>query len=95
MTRAGFQLVQSDPDAARDFAYRARYYRSKSGPHPALHAYLEYYSAIKAYSLKITTTDTERSGTYAFIVKNHQGDLRDLLDRYFGSMDKGVPLSGP
>ena len=92
MTEAGFKLAQADPDAARDFAYRARYIRSRSPYHPPLHAYVEYYCAVRAYSLKISTTDELLSATYAFIAKNHTGSLKDLLKMYFSAVRKGVPL---
>lgn len=92
MTEAGFNLAHTDPDAARDLSYRARYIRSKSTFHPCLQAYLEYYSAVHAYSLKISTSDALAGSTYALIVKNHKGSLKDLLNSYFEATRKGVPL---
>lgn len=92
MTDAGFHLAHTDGDAARDFSYRARYIRSRSTYHPLLQAYLEYYSAVRAYSLKISTTDEQAAATYALIVKNRRGSLRDLLAEYFNAVRKGIPL---
>lgn len=92
MQEAGFHLAFSDPEAARDFGYRARYMRSKSTMHPLLNASLEYYHAVKAFSLKISTTDEQQSKTYAFLVKNHGGDLKELLESYFLTVRKGTPL---
>lgn len=92
MTAAGFRLAHADPEAARDFAYRARYIRSRSTLHPCLHAYLEYYSAVQAFSLKISTNDEFVSPVYQLMVKNHRGSLKDLLEQYFDAVRKGVPL---
>ena len=92
MLEAGFHLAFSDPEAARDFGYRARYIRSRSTMHPLLNANLEYYQAIKAFSLKISATDEQQSKTYAFLAKNYGGDLKELLDSYFSAVRKGVPL---
>jgi hypothetical protein len=93
MIAAGFKLAHADPEAARDFSYRARYIRSKSTMHPCLHAYLEYYSAVRAFSLKISASEEHLAGTYDLVVKNHRESLRDLLERYFAVVRKGVPLS--
>jgi hypothetical protein len=92
MQDAGFHLAFSDPEAARDLGYRARYIRSKSTMHPLLNANLEYYLAVKAFSLKISTTDEQQSKIYAFFVKNYGGDIKELLDSYFSTVRKGVPL---
>jgi len=92
MQEAGFHLAFSDPEAARDFGYRARYIRSKSTMHPLLNANLEYYHAVKAFSLKISTTDEQQSKTYALLAKNHGGDIKELLNSYFSAVRKGVPL---
>ncbi len=92
MTEAGFDLAHRDPEAARDLSFRARYIRSKSTFHPCLQAYLEYYSAVHAFSLKITTTDAMTGATYSLVVKNHKGSLKDLLADYFEATRKGVPL---
>lgn len=92
MLEAGFKLAHEDPDAARDFSYRARYIRSKSTYYPTLQAYLEYYSAVRAYSIKISTTDEAASPTYQLIVKNHAGSLKELLAEYFLAVRKGIPL---
>jgi hypothetical protein len=92
MNEAGFRLAREDPDAARDFSYRARYIRSKSTYHPTLQAYLEYYGAVRAYSIKISTTDDAAPQTYHLIVKNHAGSLKELLAEYFLAVRKGIPL---
>lgn len=92
MTEAGFKLAFSDPDAARDISFRARYIRSRSTFHPQLQAYIEYYSAARSYSLKISTTDELMSATYGFIVKNHTGSLKELLEQYFSEARRGKPL---
>jgi hypothetical protein len=92
MQDAGFHLAFSDPEASRDFGYRARYVRGKSTLFPLLHASLEYYLASKAFSLKISAGDAGDNSTYACLVKNYQGDLRDLLEQYFETVRRGVPL---
>jgi 4-hydroxyphenylpyruvate dioxygenase-like putative hemolysin len=92
MREAGFHLAFSDPEAMRDLGYRARYIRSKSTMHPLLNANLEYYHAVKAFSLKISTTDEQQSRTYEFLAKNHGGDIKELLNSYFSAMRKGLPL---
>lgn len=92
MREAGFHLAFSDPEAARDFGYRARYIRSKSTMHPLLNANLEYYHAVKAFSLKISTTDEQQVRTYEFLAKNCGGDIKELLNSYFSAVRKGVPL---
>jgi len=92
MQEAGFHLALSDPEAARDFGYRARYIRSKSTMHPLLNANLEYYHAVKAFSLKISTTDEQQSRTYDFLAKNYRGNIKELLNSYFSAVRKGVPL---
>lgn len=89
---AGFHVVFTEPEAARDFSYRARYLRPGADSLPPLSAYLEYYVATKAYSLKIDSTDDRDRKTFRILVKNHQGDLQDLLKRYFASVAKGLPL---
>lgn len=93
MREAGFHLAFSDPEASRDRGYRARYIRSKSTMHPLLNASLEYYIAVKAFSLKISTTDEQQSGTYELLAKNYGGDIKGLLNSYFSSVRKGVPLT--
>lgn len=92
MQNAGFHLAFSDPEASRDFGYRARYVRRKSTLFPLLHASLEYYLASKAFSLKISAGDDNENRTFACLVKNYQGDLKDLLERYFETVRRGVPL---
>ena len=92
MQEAGFHLAFFDPEAARDFGYRARYIRSKSTMHPLLNANLEYYHAVKAFSLKISTTDVQQSKTYEFFAKNYGGDIKELLTSYFSAVRKGAPL---
>jgi hypothetical protein len=92
MQEAGFHLAFSDPEAARDFGYRARYIRSKSTMHPLLNANLEYYIAVKAFNLKISTTDEQQSKTYEFFAKNYGGDIKELISNYFSTVRKGVPL---
>jgi len=92
MQEAGFHLAFSDPEAARDFGYRARYIRSRSTLHPLLNASLEYYHAVKAFSLKISTTDEMKSATYAFLAKNYGGGIKELLSGYFSAVRKGVPF---
>lgn len=93
MLDAGFHLAFSDPEASRDLGYRARYIRSKSTMYPLLNASLEYYHAVKAFSLKISTTDEQQSKTYEFLAKNYGGDIKELLNRYFSTVRKGVPLT--
>ena len=93
MLEAGFHLAFSDPEAARDFGYRARYIRSKSTMHPLLTANLEYYHAIKAFSLKISTSDEQQSRLYGLLAKNYGGDIKELLGSYFSSVRKGEPLN--
>ncbi|MHB8844392.1 MAG: hypothetical protein ACYC7L_06540 [Nitrospirota bacterium] len=93
MQEAGFHLAFSDPEASRDFGYRARYVRGRSTLFPLLHASLEYYLASRSYSLKISAGgDGDDNRTYACLVKNYRGDLKDLLEQYFDSMRRGVPL---
>jgi len=92
MREAGFHLAFADPEASRDFGYRAQYLRSKSTMHPLLNANLEYYHAVKAFSLKISTTDERQSKTYVFLAKNYRGNIKELLNTYFDSVRKGVPL---
>jgi len=91
MLEAGFHLAFSDPEAARDFGYRARYIRSRSTMHPLLNANLEYYHAVKTFSLKISTTDEQQSKTYEFLAKNYGGDIKELLKNYFSTVRKGAP----
>ena len=91
LQEAGFHLAFSDPEASRDLGYRARYIRSKSTMHPLLNANLEYYHAVKAFSLKISTTDEQQSKTYEFLAKNYGGDIRELLSSYFSTVRKGAP----
>jgi hypothetical protein len=93
MQEAGFHLAYSDPEAARDLGYRARYIRSKSTMHPLLNANLEYYLAVKAFSLKISTTDEQQGKLYGLFVKNYGGDIKELLDSYFFNVRKGMPLT--
>jgi len=89
---AGFLLAYSDPEASRDFGYRARYIRSKGTLFPLLNASLEYYLASKAFSLKISASDELENKVYYFLAKNHRGDLKELLDSYFDSVRRGVPF---
>ena len=89
---AGFLLAFSDPEASRDFGYRARYIRSRSTLFPLLNASLEYYLASKAFSLKISPSDDQERAVYSFLAKNHRGDIKDLLDRYFESVRRGTPF---
>lgn len=93
MQDAGFHLAFSDPEASRDFGYRARYVRGRSTLFPLLHASLEYYLASKAYSLKISAGDAGDNRTYSCLVKNYQGDLKDLLEQYFETVRRGIPLT--
>jgi hypothetical protein len=90
---AGFLLAYSDPEASRDFGYRARFIRGKSTLFPLLNASLEYYLASKAFSLKISTSDELENKVYYFLAKNYRGDLKELLGRYFDSVRRGVPLT--
>jgi hypothetical protein len=92
MQDAGFLLAFSDPEASRDFGYRARYVRGKSPLFPLLQASLEYYLASQAYSLKISAGDDSDSRVYACLVKNYRGDLKGLLERYFETVRRGVPF---
>jgi len=92
LQEAGFALVFSDPEAARDFSYRARYLRTKSTLYPALHAMIEYYSATKAYSLKLSASDDAENKVYLFLIKNYRGDLKKLLEHYYASVRRGVPF---
>jgi len=89
---AGFLLAYSDPEASRDFGYRARYIRGKTTLFPLLNASLEYYLASKAFSLKISPSDAQENKVYSFFVKNYRGDLKELLDRYFDAVRRGAPL---
>jgi hypothetical protein len=89
---AGFVLAYSDPEASRDFGYRARYIRGKSTLFPLLNANLEYYIASKAFSLKISATDELENRVYYFVAKNYRGDIKELLDRYFASVRRGEPF---
>jgi hypothetical protein len=89
---AGFLLAYSDPEASRDFGYRARYIRGKSTLFPLLNASLEYYLASKAFSLKISASDEAGSEVYYFFTKNCRSGLKELLDRYFASVRRGVPF---
>ncbi len=97
LTQAGFDLALADPAASRDFSYRARYFRPKSTLFPKLQASLEYYLATKSFSLKITVDDpamdSSRAKVYHCLVKNYRGSLKELLNRYFASIRKGVPLA--
>ncbi len=92
LNEAGFLLAYSDPEASRDFGYRARYIRGKSTLFPLLNANLEYYIASKAFSLKISSSDELENEIYSFLVKNYHGDIKELLDRYFDSVRRGVPF---
>jgi hypothetical protein len=89
---AGFLLAYSDPEASRDFGYRARYIRGKSTLFPLLNASIEYYLASKAFSLKISASDEAGSVVYNFLTKNYCRGLKELLDKYFDSVRRGVPL---
>lgn len=93
LTDAGFLLAYADPEASRDYGYRARYIRGKSTLFPHLNANLEYYMASKSFSLKISASDEKENKVYYLLAKNHRGDIRELLDRYFESVRKGVPLT--
>jgi hypothetical protein len=88
----GFQPMIVDPEASRDFSYRARYLRNKGALLPRLHANFEYYLATQAYSLRLSADGVPDEQTYFFIVKNHKGDLKDLLERYLASVRRGVPF---
>jgi hypothetical protein len=90
---SGFLLAYADPEASRDLGYRARYIRGKSTLFPLLNANLEYYIASKSFSLKISASDERENKVYYFLAKNYRGDIRELLDRYFDSVRKGVPLT--
>ncbi len=96
LKEAGFDLALADPSASRDFSYRARYIRRKSTLFPRLQVNIEYYLATRSFSLKINADDpntgpTEEK-TYYCLIKNHTGDLKELLGRYFDSVRRGVPL---
>ncbi|MDH4162963.1 MAG: hypothetical protein OEW15_09785 [Nitrospirota bacterium] len=90
MGEAGFALGQSDPQAIRDLSYRARYLRMSSGPEPRLYAYLEYYLAARAFSLKISPAPEDGNEPYRFLVKNHKGSLKELLEGYFAAVRNGA-----
>jgi hypothetical protein len=96
LKEAGFELALADPAASRDFSYRARYLRRKSTLFPRLQANLEYYLATKSFSLRISAdepaADPLKMASYYCLVKNYRGSLKELLDRYFDSMRRGVPL---
>src|SRR5512143_442497 len=96
LKEAGFDLALADPTASRDFSYRARYMRRKSTLFPRLQANLEYYLATKSFSLRISANDPSwdpsKTESYYCLVKNYKGDLKDLLDRYFDSIRRGIPL---
>ncbi|NTW57567.1 MAG: hypothetical protein HGB21_09810 [Nitrospirae bacterium] len=90
---AGFLLAYADPEASRDLGYRARYIRGKSTLFPLLNASLEYYIASRSFSLKISASDERENKVYYFLAKNYRGDIKGLLDRYFDSVRKGLPLT--
>ena len=92
LLEAGFLLAYADPEAARDFGYRARYMRGKSTLFPLLNANLEYYLASKAFSLKISPSDDKDVAIYTFFAKNYRGDLKELLEQYFESVRRGTPF---
>jgi hypothetical protein len=92
LQEAGFRLAYTDPEAARDFAYRARYLRGKSTLFPLLNASLEYYHSTKTCSLKISTSEEWENRTYACLIKNYGGDITELLEQYFSSVRRGVPF---
>ena len=89
---AGFLLAYSDPEAPRDLGYRARYVRGKSAQFPLLNASIEYYLASKAFSLKISPSDDAYKAVYTLLAKNQRGDLKELLVKYFASVQRGEPL---
>jgi len=89
---AGFLLAFADPEASRDFGYRARYIRARTTLFPLLNASFEYYLASKAYSLKISPSDDKDSAVYTFLAKNYRGDLKELLKGYFDSVRRGAPF---
>lgn len=89
---AGFLLAYSDPEAPRDLGYRARYVRGGSTLFPLLNASIEYYLASKAFSLKISPSDDKAGAVYTFLAKNHRGGLKELLERYFDAVRRGVPF---
>jgi len=91
MQDAGFQPIMVDPEAARDFSYRARFLRNKGELFPRLHANLEYYLVTQAYSLRISAEGLPDEKTYFLLVKNHKGDLKELLEGYFDSVRQGMP----
>ncbi len=91
LREAGFHLAYADPEAARDFSYRARYIRGRSTLFPLLNASVEYYCATAAFTLKIGATDEQENGIYGFLVKQYDGSLKELLDRYFVSVRRGIP----
>ena len=93
LQEAGFHLAYTDPEAARDFAYRARYLRGKSTLFPLLTASLEYYHATRTSSLKITASEEWENRTYACLVKNFGGDMKELLENYFSAVRRGVPFT--
>ena len=93
LQEAGFHLAYADPEAARDFAYRARYLRGKSTLFPLLNASLEYYHATGNFSLKISASDEWENRTYACLMKNQRGDIRGLLEAYFSSVRRGIPFT--
>ncbi len=96
LKQAGFDLALADPTASRDFSYRARYMRRKSTLFPRLQANLEYYLATKSFSLRISaddpSADPSKTESFYCLVKNYKGDLKELLDRYFDAVRRGVPL---
>lgn len=92
MKNAGFELALSDPQAARDLSYRARYLRFKSTMYPRLQASLEYYLANHSYSIRISADEGPDSKLYYFLVKNYKGELKELLDGYFNSLRRGIPF---
>ena len=92
MQEAGFLLAYSDPEASRDFGYRARYIRARSTLFPLLNATLEYYLASKAFSLKIAPSEDGDTRTFSFLVKGYRGGLKELLEQYFASVRRGMPF---
>jgi hypothetical protein len=92
MQDCGFQPIIVDPEATRDFSYRARFLRNKGALFPRLHANLEYYLATRSYSLRISAEGNPDEKIYFFLVKSHKGDLKELLDGYFESVRQGSPF---
>jgi len=85
---AGFLLAYADPEASRDFGYRARYIRGKSTPvPPAEREPRNTISRSKAFSLKDQPLDEPGAERSTRSSEEYRGDLQGAFcDRYFDSV---------